>query len=108
LDSRRASPRRSIVKETPMPKFRDPVQQALRAIQAEIDHVLDHHGSGAAQRELGDALVELGVGLGAARPARPPMSLADIAGRPEPESAVEEATPEDNSQAAVLLAKLGA
>jgi hypothetical protein len=91
-----------------MKRPRDPVQMALRHIQSEIDFVLDHHGSGAAQRELGDALVELGVGLGAERPARPPMSLADLAGRPEPEPAVEEAAPEDNSQAAALLARLGA
>jgi hypothetical protein len=86
---------------------RDPVQQALRAISAEIDHVLDHHGSGATQRALADALVEMGVGLGAERPARPPMSLADLAGRSEPEPAAEEAAPEeDEGRAAALLQKM--
>src|SRR3982074_1707451 len=87
-------------------KFRDPVQQALHHIQAEIDHVLDHSEGMATQRALAGALVEMGVGLGAERPAGPPMSLADLAQRPEP--AVEEAAPEDDSQAAALLAKLGA
>jgi hypothetical protein len=66
-------------------KPRDPVQMALRHIQSEVDFVLDHHGSPATQHALADALVEVGVGLGAARPARPPMSLADLTGRPEPE-----------------------
>jgi hypothetical protein len=80
------------------------VQQALRAIQAEIDFVLDHNGSGAAQRELGDALVEIGVGLGAERPARPPMSLADLTGRPEPEVAPPQAAPaaQPDDMAAVM------
>ena len=85
---------------------RDPVQQALHHIQAEIDHVLDHSQGMATQRALADALVEMGVGFGAERPTRTPMTLADLVPRPEP--AVEEAAPEDNSQAAELLAKLGA
>ena len=69
-----------------MPRYRDPVQKALQAIQAEINHVLDHSEGTAPQRRLADALVEMGVGLGAPRPSRPPMSLADLAGRPEPEA----------------------
>jgi hypothetical protein len=84
---------------------RDPVLQALNHIQAEVDHVLDHHGSAPTQRALADALVEMGVGLGAERPARPPMSLADLVPRPEP--AVEEAAPEeDEGPAAALLQQM--
>ena len=60
-----------------MRKFRDPVQQALQSIQAEINYVLDHSKGMTPQRALADALVEMGVGLGAPRPTRPPMSLAD-------------------------------
>lgn len=41
----------------------------------------------------------------APQPERPGMMLADLGKRPEP--AVEEAAPEDDSQAAALLAKLG-
>ena len=50
----------------------------------------------------------LASALGPSAQTRPAMSLADLAGRPEPEPAVEEAAPEDNSQAAALLARLGA
>lgn len=86
---------------------RDPVQMALRHVQAQLDFVLDHHGSGATQRALADALVEMGVGLGAERPARPPMSLADLAQRPEPEPVAEEAAPvDDEGPAAALLQKM--
>jgi hypothetical protein len=92
-----------------MRKHRDPVQQALHHIQAEVDYVLDHSEGMATQRALAAALVEMGVGLGAERPTRPPMSLADLAQRPEP--AVEEASPQpqdEQSAAADLLARTGA
>jgi hypothetical protein len=77
---------------------RDPVQQALRHIQAEVDHVLDHHGNGAAQRELGDALVEMGVALGAERPTRPRMTLSELGQQPpevQPQTPNPEAPPSD-------------
>jgi hypothetical protein len=54
---------------------------------------------------LGQIAQEMLAGI-APQSEQPGMTLAELGKRPEP--AVEEAAPEDNSQAAALLARLGA